>query len=79
MTAPLRVSLVQHDTAWEDPAANRHALAAMTVGAPTGGDMCRGTPRKGAIRSMVRPTAGAATQPPVRMPPLGSSIRISTK
>jgi predicted amidohydrolase len=32
MTAPLRISLIQHDMAWEDPPANRHALAAMTAG-----------------------------------------------
>jgi predicted amidohydrolase len=32
MTAPLRVSLIQHDTVWEDPVANRHALTAVTAG-----------------------------------------------
>ena len=32
MTAPLRVSLIQHDMAWEDPLTNRRALAAVTAG-----------------------------------------------
>lgn len=31
MTAPLRVSLVQADTVWQDPDANRRALAAATA------------------------------------------------
>jgi len=50
---------------------------AMAKGAGVGAR--RGTPRKGAMRSITLPATGAETMPPVRRPPCGSSIRISTK
>jgi omega-amidase len=39
MSAPLRVSLVQADTVWESPAANRRALEAATAGLAGGTDL----------------------------------------
>jgi omega-amidase len=39
MSALLRVSLVQADTVWENPAANRRALDAATAGLAGGTDL----------------------------------------